>query len=92
MSIKVTKIKDLTEKGDTSLYRLTKEIPYEALEKSGKTSFVIVSTISGPWTTETYIFPATEEGEILSWPELPGSFRGSMGHEEALKGFIEAFS
>ena len=48
--------------------------------------FVIVSAVmamfSGP---ETYIFPATKDGKIANWGELPGSFRGALDHNEALE-------
>ena len=33
---------------------------------------------------ETYIFGADKDGEILSWMELDGSFRGDLNHREAL--------
>lgn len=39
-------------------------------------------TYSGP---ETYIFPADRSGEITSFGELEGSFRGALDHEEALR-------
>jgi len=48
--------------------------------------FVVVSAViplyGGP---ETYIFPADEDGNITSWGELNGSFRGSLDHEKALR-------
>ena len=37
----------------------------------------------GMWY-ETYIFPADEDGNVLDWGELEGSYRGGMDHEEAL--------
>jgi len=40
--------------------------------------------------TETYIFPSNEEGKVLSWMELPGSFRGEINHEKALDGFLNS--
>lgn len=63
-------------RGDARLYKLS-----EPLDGA---SFVIVSAVvaySGP---ETYIFPATEEGEISDYGEMDGSFRGGLDHEMAL--------
>lgn len=34
---------------------------------------------------ETYIFPASAEGEVTGWGELPGSIKGTTSHEEALR-------
>ena len=36
---------------------------------------------SGP---ETYIFPANEQGEVINWLELDGSYKGRLSHEKAL--------
>lgn len=51
------------------------------------TEYVWVSAahvvFSGP---ETYIFPCNAEGEVTNWGELPGSFKGDLDHEEALRG------
>ena len=48
--------------------------------------YVVVSAtfamFSGP---ETYIFPATENGEVTDWGELNGSYRGDFDHDKALK-------
>ncbi len=48
--------------------------------------YVIVSAmnvlLSGP---ETYIFGATDRGKIVDWSEMPGSFKGALDHEEALR-------
>lgn len=85
-------IKNKNWQGDARLYKLSEPIPYgdclwddEAEEQ--KTEFVVVSAntvmYSGP---ETYIFPTNEDGEVLSWLELSGSFRGGLDHAKALKG------
>lgn len=51
-----------------------------------KWHYVLVSAVevdfSGP---ETYIFPCTVSGKILSWTELRGSFQGGLDHTRALK-------
>jgi hypothetical protein len=64
--------------GDARLYKLSKPL-------SGH-MYVIVSAayamFSGP---ETYIFPANEKGEVTSWGELDGSYRGGTDHARALR-------
>lgn len=46
---------------------------------------IVVSAInamfSGP---ETYIFRANEDGDIIDWCEMDGSFRGALDHARAL--------
>ena len=78
-----TFIKDLDGfQGEAKLYKL--DPPME--NGDGKTEYVAVSAVmamfSGP---ETYIFPANEKGEVTSWGELDGSFRGNLDHEQALE-------
>ena len=75
--------------GDARLYRL--DPPLEVTDWAGEDAhtveWVIVSAIiaffSGP---ETYIFEADETGEVKSWMDLEGSFRGALDHEQALNG------
>ena len=49
-------------------------------------NYVVVSSVRAFDTgrNETYIFPANEKGEIVSWGELDGSMRGTLSHAEAL--------
>ena len=47
-------------------------------------SSAVVATFSGP---ETYLFRSDAHGEVIDWAELPGSFRGALDHEAAVKGF-----
>lgn len=75
--------KPLGFKGDARLYQLSE--PVEGYDGDAHT-YVIVSAViaySGP---ETYIFPADEEGRVVDWGELPGSFQGGLDHELALQG------
>lgn len=83
-------IKPLTGyQGQASLYKLDPPMIEEHWGDRPDTAheFVIVSAadvmFSGP---ETYIFPATEDGEIASWGELEGSFKGALDHAMALEG------
>ena len=91
-----TEIKRLeTHKGDARLYRLSEpHKDYPSWDSNGEEEgkahdFVIVSAvvalqIEGPGP-ETYIFPADENGEIVSWGEMPGSLKGTLSHAEALE-------
>lgn len=69
--------------GNARLYRCEPPMPTE----DGPTEYVVVSAtvawMSGP---ETYIFAADKDGNITNWCELPGSFRGGLDHDEALRG------
>lgn len=70
--------------GDAWLYHLSQPVPYG--DGENKTEHVIVSSTSVPITgPETYIFPASERGEVLDWGELEGSQRGVMDHAAVLK-------
>lgn len=65
-------------KGDARLYRLDPALGgYEYVVVSA-----VVSLYSGP---ETYIFGANAAGKVLDWEDLPGSFRGSLDHVQALE-------
>lgn len=87
------KIKEMGSefRGHAALYRLDPPIKVDEEEAvdDGSTSFafVIVSAATVPFSgPETYIFPATEDGEIVGWGELRGSYRGGLDHTEALEG------
>ncbi|MDQ0241245.1 hypothetical protein [Arthrobacter bambusae] len=60
---------------------------YKLSEPLSGNEYVIVSAVnalySGP---ETYIFGATEDGEVADWLELHGSYRGGLDHAAALSG------
>jgi hypothetical protein len=85
-------------RGDARLYKLSEPVAF-GYDDAGATDHVVVSAVqsvlptpsavffrdldSGP---ETYVFPATADGEVLSWGELEGSYRGGTDHERALRG------
>jgi hypothetical protein len=80
--------------GEARLYKLDPPYPRvkweyedsgETKEKTIPTEFVVVSAVSH-FTTETYIFPSNDEGDIIDWGELEGSFQGGCDHERALQG------
>jgi hypothetical protein len=70
-------------RGSAALYRLTP--PME--DEDGKSvAYVVVSAVTAPVTgPETFIFAANDRGDIESWHELPGSFRGDLDHVAALE-------
>ena len=77
--------------GEMQLYKLSEPATHTYCAKSFY--YVVISATMVLWEgPETYIFAADETGEILSWSELPGSFKGGWSHNEAALGFEEAFS
>lgn len=69
--------------GTAKLYRLSDLVAFGC---DGMTTFhVVVSATNAMYSgPETYIFPAGEDGSILDWSELAGSYRGGLNHEQAL--------
>lgn len=67
--------------GDAKFYRL--DPPAEDYEGTPH-SYVWVSGVEVLGKAETYIFPAGEDGKVLSYSEMPGSFRGAIDHGRAL--------
>lgn len=48
--------------------------------------YVAVSAVFAPFSgDETLIFEADPAGNVVSWMDLPGSFRGAQDHERALR-------
>ena len=71
--------------GDARLYRLEPPITYPEWGERETAEYVIVSAVNAFYTgPETYIFAADENGNVLDWGELDGSFRGSCDHNAAL--------
>lgn len=65
--------------GHAALYRM--EPPLDGHE------FVIASASKAMFTgPETYIFPADADGEVVSWAEMEGSYRGGLSHAKAFAG------
>jgi hypothetical protein len=77
---KATFVKDVSEhfQGNAELYKVT-----PALEGF---DFVVVSATVAfdTGSPETYIFGADENGTVVSWGELEGSFRGELDISKAL--------
>ena len=69
-------------RGDARHYKLSEPIrDWDGNEYE----YVIVSAVSSVWATETYIFPADEQAEVVDWSELDGSYRGGTDHAAALR-------
>ncbi len=85
-TMKAVEIKRLEGlRGDARLFRLSEPISYGDGNR-GSTNYVIVSASVVPFSgPETYIFPANEEGEVISWGEMDGSYRGGLSHKEAIR-------
>lgn len=79
-----------------ALYKLSKPIIYETwkdydydknrMKRKHQTHYVLVSAVYEfqGLLHETYIFPATKDGEIIDWTELPGSQRHALNHNTVL--------
>ncbi len=52
----------------------------------GTPNYVIISATVVPYGggPETYIFPADEEGKVIDWSEMEGSFEGGLDHDAAI--------
>lgn len=78
-------IKALNNNGTAALYKLSEGVRFSFKGHSSLTTYVIVSSVEGDVTNETYIFPSDCYGEVLSWRELAGSYKGGTPcHETAL--------
>src|SRR5690349_19484746 len=91
--MKATLVRRINDwKGDARLYRVEPPLRYdtwgdEDKDQEAATGYVIVSAADVPFSgPETYIFAASEAGDVLDWGELDGSFRGGLDHREALSG------
>lgn len=80
----VTFVKDLEGfTGTAKLWKVEPFVEYEWSEDLGRmlaTDHVVTSATRSLGEPETYAFPATPEGEVLDWGELPGSINGVMDH------------
>lgn len=76
-------------RGEVKLYKLSKPVPYYnySEEPLPLTDHIVISAVNFPM--ETFIFPATSNGEVINWAELPGSEKYIMDHDRALANFLE---
>jgi hypothetical protein len=78
-------------RGDMELWKVDPPVKYcvyntrTRKDVEHKTSYVVVSAVVAPFSgSETYIFPADRDGNVIDWGELPGSSRGTMDHKEVI--------
>lgn len=79
-----TFVKDVSHKfaGTAHLYRVEPSGQSEGVEYDYVVSSGVHVTFEG---AETYLFPADAEGNVLDWMELPGSFKGDIDPEAAVR-------
>lgn len=78
--------------GEARLYRVeppmryAKEYDADWNPVYADTEYVVVSAVTSEYTgSETYIFPANQEGTVIDCDELHGSYCGGLDHAEALR-------
>lgn len=73
-------------RGKAALYRLSKPLTGWG-DDSLSFEYVVASAVRVPHVgdTETYLFGADAEGNVVSWMELPGSTKHTLDHAEALR-------
>lgn len=78
-------------RADQCLWRLSEPYVLNRYEDEPlSVDYVITSAVVAPYSgAETYVFAANEDGKVLDWGELRGSFRGELNHDEAIAGFLE---
>ena len=85
---KAIKLKKLSGwQGEAIQYKVTPPMDYDDLDgdDTKQTSFVIVSAVVAMGSgLETFIFPATPDGEAINHLEMDGSMRGTLSHTAAL--------
>lgn len=75
--------------GTAKLYRVEPPATWGTWSEpdENSTDYLVVSAAVVPYSgPETYIFPGNEAGEVVSWGELDGSYRGGLDHDAALTG------
>jgi hypothetical protein len=66
--------------------RVDRQTLYEMTPPLEGNRFVVVSAAHVPYSgPETYIFPADEDGEVTTFRELDGSYKGGLSHKKALE-------
>jgi hypothetical protein len=69
--------------GHAVLYRC---IPPISDYDGGVHQHIVVSAVVVPYAgAETYIFPSDSNGNVVSYSELNGSYRGGLDHKQALE-------
>ena len=89
--MKATYIRDLPKwNSDARLYKLDQPAQFGGDDgEVVRFTHVAVSAIHVGQIPETFVFAADTSGKVISWSELPGSFRGALHHDRALRGFLD---
>jgi len=62
------------------------QILWEVLPRIDGHKYVITSASNVQFTgPETYMFASDENGNIVDWCELPGSYRGELDHKKCFE-------
>lgn len=76
-------------RGDARVYRCSPPLQgrsWDDDEDVPSYEYVIISASVVPFSgLETYIFGSNADWEVVSWTELPGSYRGGLDHVRALR-------
>lgn len=84
-----TFIRDLQDTHDNAkLWKLSRPFRPEYSDRS--VEYVVSSAVHVLGIPESVLYSADSNGEVLSWSELPGSFRGDLNHQEAIDGLLRA--
>lgn len=63
-----------------------RQILWEVLPRIDGYKYVITSVSNVQFTgPETFMFAADENGIIINWSELPGSYRGELNHNKCFE-------
>lgn len=73
--------------GDARLFKLIPPLEeYDCnVGVTGPFEYVVVSATRMAGIPETYIFPSDEDGDVVDWGQLQGSYHGGLSHVEALR-------
>lgn len=91
--MEATFVKDLDKgSGTQKLWKLSEPYAVRDWDDSEKVTVehVVTSATTVLGTPETYVFPSDENGDIVEWGELPGSFKGALDHDQAIEGFTNS--
>ena len=84
--MKATFVADVSAEfnGHAELFKLDTAMRVGDTKRGRKYNHIVVSAVNSRWTTETYIFPSNQNGEILDYTELHGSYKGDTNIDRAL--------
>ena len=93
--MKATFVRDVTDQGfqgSAKLWKLDNPYVFEVHGETRSTEYIVSSAINSIYACETYIFPASEDGLVDWWTDLPGSQQGVGDHEAVIRDFEQEVS